>query len=231
LKQTLERQAERQATHPPGDRPKRTPPPRPSAPPARKPGTPAETRTALIALLRPPALPPGPGELAALGSGVEDQLIAIARDDREELSLRARAVSALALAPFPTTATRLFLTSLLQPHPAPVKPAARPDAGAPPPAATAAAAKADVLLLRRAIIALGTIGGGRVPDLVAPLLAHADPDVRADAAVALALTRLAPAADHLRARLPLETDGRVRGLIARQLNVIDAALGRDVPTK
>jgi hypothetical protein len=228
LKRTLERQSERQAAQPPANRPKRADPsPGAATRPARKPGTPAETRAALVALLRPSAPPPGTDELAALGSGVEDQLIAIARDDHEELSLRARAVTALGRAPLPTTATRLFLTGLLKPRAAPDK-AGRPDAGATPPAA---AANADLLLLRRAIVALGTIGGGRAPDLLAPLLAHADPDVRADAAVALALTRLPKAAEHLRARLALETDGRVRGLIARQLNVVDAALGREVPAK
>jgi hypothetical protein len=228
LDQMLKETVERQAAHPPpGKGSPRAAQPRPGgkAAPARKPGTPAELRTALVALLQAPGPPPGPGELAALGSGVEDQLIGIGRDDRAELSLRARAVSALARAPFPTTATRLFLTGLLQPRPTPSPP--RPDAGAP----AAASGKSDVLLVRRALIALGTIGGGRAPDLLAPLLSHADPDVRADAAVALALTRLPRAAEHLRTRLPLETDGRVRGLMARQLNVLDAALGRQAPAQ
>jgi hypothetical protein len=240
LKHTLDRQAahrepSRATTKPP------TPPRSGAAAPggkARKPTSPAEVRLALSELLGNPAAPPSAGELAALGPRVEDQLIAIAGDVREELPLRARAVSALAHAPLPTTATRVFLTGLLRPSApggAPARAdagaasanAARPDAGAPPPSAGGGkGGDPGVLLLRRALVALGTIGGSRVPDTVAPLLSHPDPDVRADAAIALALTRLPKAAEHLRARLPLEPDGRVRGHIARQLNVIDTALGQ-----
>jgi hypothetical protein len=223
LQHTLEKQQERQqathpATKPAGARPKAT-----SSVPARK-RTPAQIRTEVEALLSAPGTPPNDADLAAFGIGVEDALIAIGRDDALPLQLRARAVSALAHTPLPTTATRLFLTRLLAPRPAP--PPRGPDAGAPAPAADP-----ESLLLRRAIVALGTIGGSRVPDVLAPLLSHSDPNVRADAAIGLALTRLPKATEYLRARLAIEPDGRVRGHIARQLNVIDGAVGRDAPAQ
>ena len=212
------------APDPPG---KAKPEPRPApraAAPARKTMTPAETRAALEKLLRANPAPPSDAELAGFGTGVEDALVAIGRDEAVELQTRARAVNALANTPLPTTATRLFLFGLLSPR---APGARRPDAGAAP----ARGGEASTLLLRRALITLGWIGGTQVPDALAPLLSHSDPDVRADAALGLALTRLPKAAEYLRARLPLETDGRVRGHIARQLNVVDAALGQGTPAK
>jgi hypothetical protein len=79
------------------------------------------------------------------------------------------------------------------------------------------------------VVTLGWIAGPLAPPVLAPVLEHADPDVRADAAVGLALTRLPAAADLLRARLPRETDPQVRGHLARQLNVIEAALAAPAP--
>jgi HEAT repeat protein len=81
----------------------------------------------------------------------------------------------------------------------------------------------DRLLLRRAAVALGWMGGRETPAQLAPLLDHADPDVRLDAAIALGLTRLAGAADPLRKHLATEPEARVRAQISRQLRVIEAA--------
>jgi hypothetical protein len=113
------------------------------------------------------------------------------------------------------------------------------DAGAPgspdaattarPPTATTSTAAA-LVLLRRAAVTIGWVGGPLAPPALGPLLEHADPDVRADAAVGLALTRLPAAARLLRARLSRETDPRVRGHLTRQLSVIDTALATPPPT-
>jgi hypothetical protein len=173
-------------------------------------------------------------------------LVAMARDAALELPLRARAVGALSRVPTP--ASRAFLSALIEdPNEAlapaaaqrprgkvaakePPAPAAKKDGGAVA-AARPRASDDDVTLtlLRRAAVSLGWIGGSLAPITLGPLLEHNDPDVRADAAVALALTRLPEAAHLLRARLPREKDPRVRSHIARQLNVIEAALGPVAP--
>jgi HEAT repeat protein len=122
--------------------------------------------------------------------------------------MRARAVSALALAP--SWASREFLGKLV---------------------GSTAMAKdaADLLLIRRAAMALGWQGGPAAPPLLAGLLEHTDPEVRVDAALALGLTRLPHAAELLRSRLDVESDGRVRGYISRQLRIVENALGQELP--
>jgi HEAT repeat protein len=62
-----------------------------------------------------------------------------------------------------------------------------------------------------------------VPARLGPLLDHEDPEVRLDAAIALGLTRLAPAADLLRKRMDVEPVPRVRSQMGRQLRVIEDA--------
>jgi hypothetical protein len=74
-------------------------------------------------------------------------------------------------------------------------------------------------------VALGWQGGPSAPPALGALLAHADPDVRTDAAVGLGLTRLAPAATLLRNHLAVEKDEKVRSNVGRQLSVIEASLG------
>jgi HEAT repeat protein len=63
-----------------------------------------------------------------------------------------------------------------------------------------------------------------VPGQLGPLLAHPDPDVRLDVAIALGLTRSEEAADFLRARFDVETVPKVRSQMGRQLRVIEDAL-------
>ncbi len=162
------------------------------------------SREGVLRLLRTSERPPTEQELRAQGSEVDAALIALARDAKLEPRLRARAVSALAFAP--SLASRRYLDQLV------ASVASAKDAG-------------DLLLIRRAAVALGWQGGPSVPPLLAELLAHGDPEVRIDAALALGLTRLSSAADLLRARLPAEKDARVRGNVSRQLQVIEAALG------
>ena len=161
-------------------------------------------RDAVLKLIGASERPPSQRDLRALGDGVDGVLIALADDAKLDAKMRARAVSALAFVP--TATSRAFLGKLVG------KSAAAKDA-------------TDVLLIRRAALALGWQGGSATPPLLADLLQHTDPEVRVDAALALALTRLSSAADLLRARLDVESDGRVRGHITRQLRVVEEALG------
>ncbi|HXU82001.1 MAG TPA: HEAT repeat domain-containing protein, partial [Polyangia bacterium] len=87
------------------------------------------------------------------------------------------------------------------------------------------------LLLAKAAVALGWLGGVRVPDRLGPLLDHPDPDVRVDAAAGLGLTRLPTAVEHLRKRLDVEPVARVRAQISRQIQVIEATLAPPEPKK
>ena len=158
-------------------------------------------------LLRRSERAPGPAELAALGPGAEAAMLAIARGDgvseAEALLLRSRATSALAHLTSPRV--RAFLIQVVS-NP------------------TRTADPAELLVLRRAAVALGWQGGPAAPEPLGGLLDHPDPEVRTDAAVGLGLTRLAPAATKLRARLPQEKDPRVRGHMERQLRTIEESL-------
>jgi HEAT repeat protein len=145
---------------------------------------------------------PDPAAWRALGPGTDEALIEIAGDGKAEVLLRSRAVSTLSY--FPTPATRKFLEGTVAGK------AASPDAG-------------DRQLLGKAAVALGWLGGVHVPEQLAPLLDHLDPDVRLDAAIGLGLTRLPTAAEALRKRLDIETVARVRAQISRQIQVIDAS--------
>jgi HEAT repeat protein len=162
------------------------------------------SRESVMKMLGASERTPNERELRALGSDVDLVLIGLARDPKLEAKLRGRAVSALAFAP--TAASRSYLGRLVS---------------------EAAAAKdaADLVLIRRAAMALGWQGGPSAPPLLGPLLEHPDPETRIDAALALGLTRVSAAADLLRTRLDVETDARVRGNISRQLRVIESALG------
>jgi hypothetical protein len=153
---------------------------------------------------------PDPAAWRAMGPGTDEALIEIAGDGKTEMLLRSRAVSTLSY--FPTPAARKFLESTIGGK------AASPDAG-------------DRQLVGKAAVALGWLGGVHVPDQLAPLLDHPDPDVRLDAAIGLGLTRLPTAAEALRKRLDIENVARVRAQISRQIQVIEASrtLPADVP--
>lgn len=137
------------------------------------------------------------------GQRVDEVLVEIALDGKVEFAVRARAVSALRY--FPTPLARRFLESTLR------EKATSTD-------------RSDMTIVRRALGALGWLGGPDVPPQVAPLLEHPDADVRADAITALGLTRLAAAADLLNRRLAKESVPRLQGLIRRQIKAIDDAL-------
>jgi hypothetical protein len=144
---------------------------------------------------------PDPASWKALGPGTDEALIEVAGDAKAELLLRARAVSTLAW--FPTTSARKFVEATID------KKATSDDPG-------------DRLLVRKAAVTLGWLGGTAVPERLAPLLQAADPEVRLDAAVGLGLTRLAASAEALKKRLDVEPVESVRAQISRQIQVIEA---------
>ena len=160
-------------------------------------------RAAVEARLRANTLPRSSADWQAVGTGIDEILIVIAGDAKAELKLRARAISALGVVS--TRPGRAFLETVVK------QKASANDAG-------------DKLLLRKAALALGWVGGTLVPGQLGPLLAHPDPDVRIDAAIGLGLTRSEDAADLLRARFDVEPLPKVRSQIGRQLRLIEEAV-------
>ena len=167
------------------------------ATPATRPG-----RAEVEVRLRANTLPASATDWRALGTGVDEILIAIAGDPKADLQLRAHAVSALAYVS--TRPGRAFLEAVVKDK------ASSKDAG-------------DKLLLRNAALALGWAGGTTVPAQLGLLLEHPDPDVRIDVAIGLGLTRSEQAADLLRKRFDVETVPKVRSQIGRQLGLIEDA--------
>jgi HEAT repeat protein len=147
---------------------------------------------------------PDAAQWRALGPGTDETLIEIARDPKAELLVRSRAVSTLSW--FATAASRRFLEATIESK------GSSADVG-------------DRLLVRRAAVALGWLGGTEVPGRLAPLLGHDDPDVRTDAAAGLGLTRLPAAATALKRRLDVEPVESIRAQISRQIQIIEGALG------
>jgi HEAT repeat protein len=141
-------------------------------------------------------------ELRALASAPQRPLMAIAEDARQAGLVRARAVAALRLVPSPEV--QGFLGKLLQSK------AKSNDA-------------TDRLLLRRAAVALGWMGGPRAGADLALLFENTDPEVRLDAAIGLGLSRAPDAPDGLRRQLAVESVPRVRDQIERQLRVLAPA--------
>jgi HEAT repeat protein len=141
-------------------------------------------------------------ELAALGSKPEQSLMTIAKDSKILGLTRARAVAALRLLPSPSVQD--FLGKLLE---------------------SMATAKdpMDRLILRRAAVALGWLGGAHAPEQLALLFGNEDPEVRLDAAIGLGLTRSAAAARPLQNQLAVETISRVKEQIERQLQALREA--------
>ena len=177
-------------------------------PPPRK----TESKPGRRAAAKPEALeqrllaseqPPTAEELRALGPKTDERLIALAKGNKANLKLADRAMSALAFAPTP--AAIRFLEEKVGEIPE------NRDAKTLP-------------TLRRAAIALGWIAPASAPALLERLYDHPEPAVRADASLALGLTRLPDAATVLRKRLQIEPDDGVRALIARQLQVVESAL-------
>lgn len=153
---------------------------------------------------------PDPAAWRALGAGVDERLMEIVADGKVEVLLRARALSTLAY--FPGAAARKVLETTVEGK------AGSSDAG-------------DRLLVRKAAVSLGWLGGARVPGILAPLLDSPDAEVRLDAAIALGLTRLPAAAETLRQRLELEPVPQVKAQISRQIQLIDETRVTQPPPK
>jgi hypothetical protein len=162
----------------------------------------AASRPVVETRLRANTAPASAADWQAMGTGTDEVLIAIAGDAKADLQLRSRAVTALGT--LSTRPGRAFLEGVIK------QKASSTDPG-------------EKLLLRKALVALGWVGGAAVPALLGPLLNHADPDVRIDAAIALGLTRAEDAAALLRERFDVEPVPKVRSQIGRQLNLIEEA--------
>jgi HEAT repeats len=194
--------------------PRRPLPPAAPVPDAR-PGAAKDPRIAVENLLLASKTTPGADELARLARNPDEVLIKIASDRGADRQLRARAINALARTP--TKPARRFVLDVLY--------AAAEGKSARKTEKRRSIVIDDLLIVRSALLACGWLGGPQAVDAMRPLLAHPDPEVRADAASGLALTRLGLAADLLRARVPVETDEKVRAHINRQLGVLEAGLG------
>jgi hypothetical protein len=143
---------------------------------------------------------PALSELHSLVAMPAIPLMAIASDDKVTALTRARAVAALRLLPSPTV--QEFLGKLVTTK-------------------AKAVAPDDRLILRRAAVALGWMPASDTPNRLALLFENADPEVRLDAVIGLALTRSEVAPVLLRRQLAVETVARVRNQIERQLQVLD----------
>jgi HEAT repeat protein len=144
---------------------------------------------------------PSAAELSALGATGKD-LMAITTDEETEGLTRARAVAAMRLLPSP--AVEGFLSKLIADH------GRAPDA-------------TMRLILRRAAVALGWIGGGDAADRIAALFDNDDPEVRVDAVLGISMSRAENAAALLRRQLVGEPSPRVREQIQRQLAALPRA--------
>jgi HEAT repeat protein len=166
--------------------------------PASSTGKPGDERPKLEAFLADNDVPTA-AQLRALSRAPQKPLQAIAVDARAPRLVRARAVAALRL--FPSAETRVFLGNLIETN------AKARDA-------------TELLLVRRAAVALGWMAGAGVCQQLALLFTNDDVEVRVDAAIGLGLTRAPEAPALLRKQLAVEATARVRDQIERQLRAL-----------
>jgi HEAT repeat protein len=143
-------------------------------------------------------------ELRGFAAAPEKTLMAIASAEDALRLTRARAVAALRLLPSPTV--QAFLGTLIESN-------------------AKATGDTERLILRRAAVALGWIGGSDAPEQLALLFDNDDPEVRLDAVLGISMTRAATAVAILHKQLVAEASPRVREQIQRQLT----ALGEEPP--
>lgn len=153
---------------------------------------------------------PAAAELRAIDPAPEKPLMAIASDEHAERLTRARAVAALRLVPSP--AVRAYLAKLIQDNADSSDPTLR-------------------LLLRRAAVTLGWIGGGDAAERIADLFQNQDAEVRVDAVLGISMTRAAEAPGLLNKQLAVEPSPRVREQIQRQLVALGAGPEKSPETK
>jgi HEAT repeat protein len=143
---------------------------------------------------------PAAADLRALAAAPENALMAVASDPAAEGLMRSRAVAALRVVP--TQGVQVFLGKLIQTK-------------------AKATDQTDRLIVRRAAVAMGWIGGAGTVEKLAMLFDNDDAEVRLDAAIGLGLTRDATAATALRRQLAVESAPRVRDQIGRQLRALN----------
>jgi hypothetical protein len=153
---------------------------------------------------------PSAAQLQTIARAPAKSLMTIAADAHAPALVRARAVAALRL--FPSADTRSFLAGLIEAK------AKTTDA-------------TEGLLVRRAAVALGWLGGPDVCEQIAVLFANENSEIRVDAAIGLGLTRAAEAPALLRAQLAVETVPRVRDQIERQLRSLPRPPPPPTPTE
>ena len=158
-------------------------------------------RDKMISLLRSIEALPDPARLdeASGGESAAAELRDLADDDQVNPHARWQAISELAHYPGPATDARL--RQLID--------RGRSTRTGPP-----------TLYARAAALALAQSAKGHAVGSIAPLLDHPVPDVRADAARALALTGSPDALPALRARRQMETSVMVRSEIAEAIAAI-----------
>ena len=167
----------------------------PVAPPPANGGKAADTRARLATFLAEHDVPTA-AELRTLAQAPAPPLMTIATDEHATALVRARAVAALRL--FPSPAVQGFLSKLVRSNAKSTDETMR-------------------LLLRRAAVTLGWLGGPRADADLALLFENADAEVRVDAAIGVGLTRAAEAPLFLRQQLAVESVPRVRDEIERAL--------------
>jgi len=145
---------------------------------------------------------PGPtAELNSLGAKPAAAFMRLANDEAAPTPIRARAMAALRNLPSPQV--QAFVAKWVEIHAETVLPAER-------------------IVLRRAAMVLGWLGGPAMIDRLALLFDNDDADVRMDAVLALGLSRAPRAAGILRKRQDKEPEERIRQQIQRVLLSLDA---------
>jgi hypothetical protein len=159
-------------------------------------------REKVVALLRALETPPAPVDLdlaAGDDAGAGDLLRDLAGDD--QINLHARWTAITALESYPGSGTEARLLGLIE-------------------RGLTVRAGAPTLHARAAALSLARIDGPKAVPFVAPLLDHVVPDVRADAARALAIAGSPDALPALRARLHVEESAMVKAEIVDAIRTV-----------
>lgn len=146
-------------------------------------------------------VPKNVSELTSLGPKPANAFMKIIQTRQHPALTRARAMSALRLLPSP--AVQSFVAKWVETN-------AKADN------------TTDRMIVRRAAMVLGWMGGPAVFDRLEMLFENSDPETRIDAVLALSLNRVPRSIELLRKHLGTESDPRVRALIERQLTAMDA---------
>ena len=159
-------------------------------------------REKVVALLRSIEAPPAPADLdlaAGDDAGAGELLRDLAGDD--QINVHARWTAITALESYPGSGSRERLLALIE-------------------RGTTVRAGAATLHARAAALSLAKIDGPKAVPFLVPLLDHLVPDVRADAARALAIAGSPDALPALRARLQVEDSAMVKAEIVDAIRAV-----------